>query len=126
MILGTGVEIVDVPRFERLLERHGERLRLRLFTAGERAYAARKTPRGAAQSLAVRLAAKLAARRALGARGVALREVEVVRASGAAPALQFHAGTAERARTQGVTRAALTLTHDPFCCIGLVVLEGEP
>ncbi len=126
MIVGTGVEMVDVPRFERLLERHGERLRLRVFTAGERAYAARKTSRGAAQSLAVRFAAKLAARRALGAWGVALREVEVVRASGRAPTLQFHAGAADRARAKGVTRAALTLTHDPVCCIGLVVLEAEP
>jgi holo-[acyl-carrier protein] synthase len=126
MIVGTGVELVDVPRFERLMERHGERICLRVFTAGERAYAARRTARNAVQSLAVRFAAKVAARRALGARGVALRDVEVVRARGAAPTLQFYAGAAARARAQGVTRAALTLTHDPSCCIGHVVLEGEP
>jgi holo-[acyl-carrier protein] synthase len=126
MIVGTGVELVDVPRFQRLMERHGERLALRLFTPRERAYAARRTPRSAVQSLAVRFAAKVAARRALGAQGVALRDLEVVRARGAAPTLEFHAGAAKRAEARGVLRVALTLTHDPSCCIGHVVLEGEP
>jgi holo-[acyl-carrier protein] synthase len=41
MILGVGVELVDVPRFEALLERFGDRLSHRLFTPGERAFAAR-------------------------------------------------------------------------------------
>lgn len=126
MIVGTGVELVDVPRFERLMERHGERIALRIFTADERAYAARRTPRSAVQSLAVRFAAKVAARRALGARGIALCDVEVVRARGAAPTLQFHAGAAAHAHARGVKRAALTLTHDPSFCMGHIVLEDEP
>lgn len=126
MIVGTGVELVDVPRFLRLMERHGDRISLRIFTPGERAYAARRVPRSAVQSLAVRFAAKVAARRALGAHGIALRDVEVVRAPGAAPTLQFHAGAAAQAKARGVIRTALTLTHDPACCIGHVVLEGEP
>ncbi|HYB12824.1 MAG TPA: 4'-phosphopantetheinyl transferase superfamily protein [Myxococcota bacterium] len=126
MIVGTGVEFVDVARFQRLMERHGERISPRIFTTGERAYAARRAPRGTVQSLAVRFAAKVAARRALGAQDVPLSDVEVVRAPGAAPSLRFHARAASRARACGVTRTALTLTHDPFCCIGHVVLEGEP
>jgi holo-[acyl-carrier protein] synthase len=125
MILGCGVELVDVPRFRRLMERHGERTARRVFTPGEQAYAAGRTPRAGIQSLAVRFAAKVAARRALGAKGIALCEVEVVRARGAPPTLRFHAGAAAQARARGVTRAALTLTHDPLCCVGHVVLEGE-
>jgi len=126
VIVGSGVGLVDVPRFARLMERYGQRVRPRVFTTGEQAYAARRAPRSALQSLAVRFAAKVAARRALGARGVALRDVEVVRAPGAAPSLRFHAGAAVRAHARGVTRASLTLTHDALCCIGHVVLESEP
>ena len=125
MILGSGVELVDVPRFQRLMERHGERLARRIFTPGEQAYAARRTPRGAIQSLAVRVAAKIAARRALGAPGIALRDVEIVRPRGSPPTLWFHAGADARARARGVAHAALTLTHDPICCVGHVVLEGR-
>jgi len=126
MILGAGVELVDVARFERALARHGERLTHRLFTADERAYAARRTARAAAQSLAVRFAAKVAARRALGGEGVALRDVEVVRVRGRAPTLRFHARAGDAAAARGVTGSALTLTHDPFCCIGHVLLERQP
>ena len=63
MIVGLGVELVELPRFEAALSRHGERLARRLFTPDERAYAAGRA-RGA-ESLAVRFAAKAAARRAL-------------------------------------------------------------
>jgi len=126
MIVGIGVELVDVARFGRLLERHGERIACRVFTSGEQAYAARRAPRSAVQSLAVRFAAKIAARRALGSLGVALRDVEVVRARGEPPGLRFHGGAAVQAEARGVKRTALTLTHDPVCCVGHVVLEGEP
>ncbi len=113
---------MDVPRFEAAADRHGERLRRRLFTEGERAYAARRS-RGV-ESLAVRFAAKLAAARALGLAGAHFREIEVVRKRGEAPALHFHGRAAAAARRLGVEQAALTLTHDPWCCIGQVVLEG--
>lgn len=122
-IVGIGVGFVDVPRFEAAATRWGRRLQERLFTEGEREYAARRT-RGV-ESLAVRFAAKLAARRALGLRGAHFREIEVVRARGEAPSLRFHGGTAVAARGLGVERTALTLTHDPSCCIGQVVLEGR-
>lgn len=115
---------VDVPRFEEAARRHAERLRRRLFTEGEREYAARRA-RGV-ESLAVRFAAKLAAGRALRLGGAHFREIEVVRVRGEAPELRFHGQAAEAARRLGVRRAALTLTHDPSCCIGQVVLEGDP
>ncbi len=123
-IVGVGVGLVDVRRFEAAHGRHGQRLRERLFTDGEREYAARRV-RGV-ESLAVRFAAKLAAGRALGLRGAHFREIEVVRSRGEAPALRFHGRAAAAASGLGVQRAALTLTHDPSCCIGQVVLEGEP
>jgi len=60
VIVGLGIELVDLARFEMLLERYGDRMRARLFTEDERKYAARKV-RGA-ESLAARFAAKVAAR----------------------------------------------------------------
>ncbi len=122
MIVGLGVELVDVARFEAACARFGERLRRRLFTAGERAYAGAR--RQGLQSLAVRFAAKLAARQALGLASVAWRELEVVRERGQAPTLRFHGRAAERARALGVTRVALTLTHDKRVCVGQVTLEA--
>jgi len=122
-ILGVGLQLVDTPRFERLLARRGERLLARVYSDGERAYAARRT-RGH-ESLGVRLAAKLAARRLLGG-GLALREIEIVRRRGEAPTLHFHGRAAARAEGRGVQRAVVTLTHDPAWCVGQVVLEGTP
>lgn len=129
MVVGLGVEWVDVARFRAAERRYGPRLRERLFTEDETAYAARRR-RAGAESLAVRFAAKAAARRALRAAGgpaPAWREVEVVRAPGRAPTLRLHGAAAAAAARLGVAAVALTLTHDALCCIGQVVLESaEP
>ena len=83
MIVGVGIEWLDVPRFEAVERRFGDRLRERLFTEAERAFASRKA-RGH-ESLAVRLAAKIAARRALGLPIARWHELEVRRSRGEAP-----------------------------------------
>jgi holo-[acyl-carrier protein] synthase len=121
VIVGLGVELVDLPRFEAAVARFGDRLQQRLFTPGERRYAAQRA-RGA-ESLAVRFAAKLAARRALGGPGLGWRDLEIVGEPGAAPALRLHGAAARAARALGVTRIALSLSHDPTWCLGHVVLE---
>ncbi len=121
-IVGLGVGIVETERFRRAERRFGARLAERIFTPAERAYAARK--RRGLESLAGRFAAKLAARRALGLPRARFRDLEVVRARGAAPTLVFHAAAAAAARGRGVARAALSVTHDADLCIAHVVLEG--
>ena len=123
MIVGLGVELLDVPRFEAAERRFGARLRDRLFTERERAYAARKA-RGY-ESLAVRFAAKVAARRALGLAAARWHELEVLREKGRAPTLRFHGEAARAAAALGVEHISLTLTHDAACCVGQVVLEGR-
>jgi holo-[acyl-carrier protein] synthase len=121
-ILGVGVGIVETERFRAAERRFGARLAERVFTPGERAYASRR--RRGFESLAVRFAAKLAARRALGVASARLRDLEVVRERGRAPTLVFHAAAAQSARGLGVARTALTVTHDAHLCIAHVVLEG--
>ncbi len=123
MIVGLGIESVDVPRFEASLDRFGDRLRRRLFTARECAYAAAR-PRGA-ESLAVRFAAKLAARRALGKNGLLWRDLEIVREGRGAPTLRLHGAAAEVAQGLGVDRVSISLTHDRCWCLGQVVLEAS-
>lgn len=121
MIVGIGVEWLDVPRFEAAERRFGNRLRERLFTPQERAYAAAR--RRGYQSLAVRFAAKLAARRALGLSFAHWHELEVERRPGQAPRMRFHGAAARAAQRLGVTTVSLTLTHDASCCVGHIVLE---
>ena len=123
MIVGLGIESVDVTRFEASLDRFGDRLRRRLFTARECAYAAAR-PRGV-ESLAVRFAAKLAARRALGKNGLLWRELEIVREGRDAPTLRLHGAAAEAAEGLGVDRVSISLTHDRRWCLGQVVLEAS-
>ncbi len=124
MIVGVGIEWLDVPRFEAVERRFGDRLRERLFTEAERAFASRKA-RGH-ESLAVRLAAKIAARRALGLPIARWHELEVRRSRGEAPSLHFHGAAARAAEALGVPHAALSLTHDAAACIAQVVLESLP
>ncbi len=129
MIVGIGVELVDTARFEATLDRFGDRFRERLFTADERAFSASPdSPRTAraAQSLAARFAAKLAARRALGAPRLAWQDIEVIRAGQEAPKLQLSGAALQVARSAGVDYIALTLTHDAKWCIGQVILESKP
>ena len=125
MIVGLGIDGVELPRFERAASRFGERLTRRLFTEAEQRYAALRTRRGS-ESLAVRFAAKCAARRALRDGALRWRDIEVVGARGRAPELRFHGAAARRAAALGVVRSALTLSHDRSACVAHVVLEGEP
>ena len=103
---GVGIDLLDVERFERALERR-PRLADRLFTDAEREYAAgRARP---AMHLAARFCAKEAVAKALGLTGWSFRDVEVV-ATGAAPEVRLTGTVAERAAELGGT-IAISLTH---------------
>lgn len=125
MIVGLGMDVVEIARIRRVLEgppARAERFLARCFTARERAFC--DAARDRAARYAARFAAKEAASKALGApRGVGWHDVEVVRGEGA-PSLAL-SGAAERAaRAAGVARALVTLTHDAGVAAATVVLEG--
>jgi len=127
MIVGTGIDVVEIARIQESMDRYGQRFLDRIYTAAEQAYCLRK--RHAAESLAARFAAKEAAAKALGtgiSRGVSWLEIEVVRAPGSRPSLQFHGRAAERADRLGARNAALSLTHSAGIAIASVVLENDP
>ncbi|MDB4881048.1 MAG: holo-(acyl-carrier-protein) synthase [Gemmatimonadetes bacterium] len=126
MILGIGLDLVEVERMRGLLARKGERALTRLFTDGERAYAAAHGE--PARQLAARAAAKEAAYKALSgndlARAIGWRELEVVSAAGRAPTLRLHGHAAARAAELGVVRMHLTITHSETTAAAFVVAEG--
>ena len=126
MLLGTGVDIVEVDRIARSIERYGERFLHRVFTSGEIIYCRRK--RAAAESFAARFAAKEAAAKALGTgiqHGIGWSEIEVRRLPGQRPTLEFSGRALQWATRLGVARTSLSLTHTAKLAIATVHLEDE-
>ena len=124
MIIGTGIDLVEIARIQQSMERFGPRFLDRVFTAAEQAYCVRK--RKAAESLAARFAAKEAGAKALGtgiSRGVNWLEIEVGREPGGRPTLRFHGRAAEIAKHLGVVHTALSLTHTAELSMASVLLE---
>ena len=124
VILGTGVDIAEVPRIRASIERHGERFVRRIFTEGEIRYCESKARRF--ESYAARFAAKEAGMKALGtgwSRGVRWQDIEVVRPKGQRPTLQFHGKAGEIAAKLGTRNIALSLTHTVDQALAHVILE---
>ena len=125
MILGTGVDIAEVPRIRESIERFGERFLRRIYTDGEIQYCEAKATRF--ESYAARFAAKEAGMKALGtgwSRGVRWRDIEVVRPKGQRPTIQFHGQAAAIAEKLGTKNVALSLTHTSAEALAHVILEG--
>lgn len=127
MILGIGLDVVEVARIRRLVgtdapEEIAKRFVARCFTEGERLFCDARADR--ATPYAARFAAKEAASKALGApAGIHWTDVEVLREEGA-PRLRFSRVAEKVARDRGVTRIHLSLTHDAGVAAAVVVLEG--
>lgn len=109
-MIGLGIDAVDIARFRTVLARRPG-MAERLFTAGERAYAAGQAD--PAPSLAARFAAKEAVMKALGVGIGAFRftDVEVVRLASGQPALRVQGVAADLASRQGVGKWFVSLTH---------------
>jgi holo-[acyl-carrier protein] synthase len=126
VIVGLGMDVVDIARIRRILEgspARAERFLARCFTERERAFC--EPARDRAARYAARFAAKEAASKALGVpSGVGWHDVEVVR-EGGAPSLELRGAAAEAALRLRVARAHLTLTHDGGIAAAAVVLEGD-
>jgi len=125
MIVGTGIDIAEVPRIGQAIERFGERFLQRIFTAGEIRYCDSKANR--VERYAARFAAKEAAMKALGTgwnHGVRWRDCEVVRAPSGRPTMTFHGKAGEFAAKMGVKNIALSLTHTTEQAIAQLILES--
>lgn len=125
MIVGIGVDQVEVSRMRALLARWPERAPGRLFTDRERATCEGRAR--AADCYAARFAAKEALLKALGTglgRGIAWREVEVVTGGAGRPRLRLHGTARQRLREAGGRSVHLSFTHEAGSATAFVILEG--
>ena len=124
MIVGTGIDITEVPRIAAAIERFGARFLHRVYTAQEIAYCQSK--RNATERFAARFAAKEAAMKAIGTglrRGVTWHDVEVGHEPGGRPTIAFTGRAAEFAHRLGAKRASLSITHTESTAMAQVILE---
>lgn len=121
----VGVDIVEIQRISRTLSRFGERFLRRVYTEAELAYC-----RGKPARLAARFAAKEAVAKALGVGifrrgGVYWRDVEVTRDHRGKPGIRLYGSAGERARQEGFTSWALSLSHSREYAVAMVVATKE-
>jgi len=115
VIIGVGIDVVDIARFLATLERVPA-LRERLFTPAER-----HLPPA---SLAARFAAKEAIAKSLGApAGMSWQDATIRRTTGAQPVVEVVGSVAARAAELGVTRFHLSISHDAGIASAVVIAE---
>ncbi|HEY4660117.1 MAG TPA: holo-[acyl-carrier-protein] synthase [Terriglobales bacterium] len=125
MIVGTGIDIAEVPRIAESINRFGERFIRRVFTEGEIRYCDTKANRF--ERYAARFAAKEAAMKALGTgwnNGVRWQDVEVVREPGRRPTIKFHGKAVEVATRLKAKNISLSITHTAEQAMASVILES--
>ena len=124
MIAGIGVDIVDVSRVAKLLERYGDRFLQRVFTDPEMKYAMGGANR--AERLAGRFAVKEAFLKALGtgkSQGILWRDVETVRGPMGKPVVRLHGQAVRWMRYRGGSQVQVSITHDGGKAVAFVILE---
>jgi holo-[acyl-carrier protein] synthase len=125
VIVGTGVDLAEVPRIRATIERFGSRFLNRVYTPREIAYADSKANRF--ERYAARFAAKEAGMKAIGTgwrHGVRWQDFEVVNQRGGRPTLVLYGQAAAFAGRLGVKRISLSLTHTAQYGLASVILEG--
>jgi holo-[acyl-carrier protein] synthase len=125
MIVGTGIDLAEVPRIKASIERFGARFISRIYTPAEIAYVERKANKY--ERYAARFAAKEAGMKAIGTgwrHGVTWQDFEVANLPSGKPTLQFHGVAARIADKLGVKNVALSLTHTSETGMAHVILES--
>jgi len=125
LIVGTGVDLAEVPRIKASIERHGTRFIERIYTPHEIAYVESKANRF--ERYAARFAAKEAGMKALGTgwrRGVRWHDFEVINLPSGRPTLRLHRAAQTIATEMGVTAISLSMTHTAEHGMAYVIFEG--
>ena len=123
MIIGLGIDVVELDRIERIWDRFGVRFARRVLTSHE----LDRLPRNAIAYLASRFAAKEAGVKALGtgfSQGITFHCLEVGSEESGKPSLSYFRAAEQRARELTVSRVHLSITHDRHISAAVVVLEA--
>lgn len=120
--IASGVDLVEIERFQAALSRHGSRFLERVFTEAEILEAGDHLA-----SLAARFAAKEAVAKALGTGigPVSWREIEIRRGSARQPLLQLHGAAAQLAAEMGLTDWSISLSHSQDMAVAVAVAAGN-
>ena len=124
MIVGTGVDLAEVPRIEASIARYGAKFIQRIYTPAEIAYVERKANKY--ERYAARFAAKEAAMKAIGTgwrRGVRWQDFEVANLPSGKPTLRLYGAAARHAAKLGVKNVSLSITHTAQLGMAHVILE---
>lgn len=124
MIFGTGIDIVEISRFERFLAEGKDSLFQRVFTPAEIEYCSGK--KRSAQHFAIRFAAKEAFFKAVGLGlrdGMSWKDVEVVKNGLGKPDLSLHGRAADIFADRGLKMSHTSLSHDGAYAVAMVILE---
>jgi holo-[acyl-carrier protein] synthase len=122
MKIANGVDLIEIARVKRVLDRHGDRFLARIFTERERLQA-----RGRVEDLAIRFAAKEAISKALGtglSRGIRWQDLEVVSLPSGQPTVELHGRARERAEALGLKTWSISLSHSRDTAVAVVTAIG--
>jgi len=126
MKIAHGIDLVDFPRIEQMVERHGERFIDRVFTRAEQEYADAK--RNGMEKLAGRFAAKEAIMKLLGTgwRGkIAWTDIEIVNTATGQPEVRLSGEVKKIADNLGITQISVSITHTANFAIASAVAMAE-
>lgn len=126
MIIGTGIDIVNIERIERLMERWGNHFLSRVYTDGEISRCQRMYR--PSECYAIRFAAKEAFLKAIGSGlryGIQWTDIEVMNDQRGKPFFSFHRKAREILEMHHIEKTHLTLSHDRPFAVAHVLLEGR-
>jgi holo-[acyl-carrier protein] synthase len=127
MIIGTGIDIVNIDRIERVMARWGDLFLGRVFTEKEIVWCQRRTR--PPECFATRFAAKEAFLKAIGwglRNGIQWTDIEVENDSMGKPSFSFHRKAKDVLKTLRIEKALLTLSHDrPYAVAHVLLEEGN-
>ncbi|MCH7556207.1 MAG: holo-ACP synthase [Planctomycetes bacterium] len=129
-IIAHGIDLVDCPRIEEMVARHGERFIQRVFTAAEQAYA--EANKNKIEKLAGRFAAKEAILKLVGTgwRGkIAWTDIEIINNSSGQPEVTLGGEVEKIADKLGIKHISVSITHTAnFAIASAVALteKGQP
>ncbi len=126
MIIGIGVDIIEVDRIRESISRYGNKFLRKTFTPQEIEYC--KNSANAEERFAARFAAKEAAMKALGTgwqEGVGFLSIEIIKQENGAPSLKFNGHAEEILKQQNYSSSFVSYSHIKEYAIAQVVIEGQ-
>ena len=118
----TGIDLIEIERFQSAIDRHGDRLLKKIFTPLELSDVGDKPA-----SLAARFAAKEAVAKSLGTGigPISWQELEIIRADTGQPILQLAGAAAQLASQRGLSNWSISLSHTQIHAVAVAVAIGE-